>query len=100
MAMTCGVPLRDVLRMTPAEAIRAVEAGQRRARYARQAQEQEAWLTGLYVRLAVHSKQYPPPPTGGGDDGAQPAPPRRQSVEEMKAVMRGLANRGRRHSGG
>ena len=45
--MTCGVPLCDVLRMTPAEAIRAVEAGQRRARYARQAQEQEGGRAGV-----------------------------------------------------
>lgn len=83
----------DILRMTPAEVIKAIEASHRRALYLREEREKTAWLFGCYVRYAVHADQYPPPPVGG--QAKQQTGPQGQTVEEMKAVMRGLANRGR-----
>lgn len=93
-ALDCGVPLNDILRMTPAEVIKAIEASHRRALYLREEREKTAWLVGCYVRYAVHADQYPPPPVGEQATRQQTSQ-QGQTVEEMKAVMRGLANRGR-----
>lgn len=84
--------------MTPAEIRRVIDG---RARARQDAHDRDcylAWLHGLYARAAYHAKTYPeaPKPTRA----PAPAPPREQSLEEKKAVLRGLARRGERRKHG
>jgi hypothetical protein len=79
--------------MTPAEIRRVIDG---RAQARQDAHDRDcylAWLHGLYARAAYHAKRYPeaPEPTRR----REPGPVRAQSLEEKKAVLRGLARRGK-----
>lgn len=91
IAVSYGVGVNEFWRMSPAAVYAQIQGARKRTAEQGRAQEYYAWMYGLYVRHAMHGKKYPEPPPVQKRQEL----PGAMSEEQMKAVMRGLAKRGR-----
>lgn len=92
-AAACGVTPHEFWNMTPAMAVCVIEGYHKRLSQQREDNVYFAWLHGVYARAAYHAKRYPEAPERESEKNKKEI--KEMSVENMKAVMRGLSKRGR-----